>query len=466
VNAALRGIYRSVLVGSLLLIIGLTVYFGIQYTLTQRVVATLSDSVNAQWEIAPLDSKLRPDWMTLQQGFAQIEFKKGADIILQAPCKFKLQSPNKMFLAGGSVAVQVPREAIGFTITTSNSRIIDFGTEFGVLVHENGSTETHVYDGRIGVKSNTVRSSSKGVKILTQGHAAVVNAAGHIEEITYKPQKIIRSMAEALDLTFPRKRLNLADVVGGGNGFGTGLPNSAIDAFTGRFILDFYDDSWGDRLVDNQPMSFCNYVPVPTHDYVDGVFSPSANPMPITISSTGQTFTISPTPSSKTHKTCPGIGNWSSTECPPNQRNGIVLNGRTYGSSLHPVILMRVNKGITFDLDAIRADMPEVKIERFTSLCGISAADRWTTPKARASFYVLVDGIPRFSKIAVSSDMSGAQIDIELSDTDRFLTLIVVFTEITPDKPHRGMFADPCLELKTVRAEKQQFSGVNRSYYP
>jgi hypothetical protein len=465
VNAALIGTYRSVLVGFLLLIIGLTVYLSIQYALSQRVVATLGDSVNAQWEVPPMDSQLRPDWMTLKQGFAQIKFKKGTDIVIQAPCKFKLQSPNKMFLVSGSVAANVPKQAIGFTIETSTSRVVDFGTEFGLLARKDGSTETHVHNGRVGVKSSNNRIKSNDLKILNQGHAAAVDATGQIREIPYKPHQVVRSIAEAYRVSFPGIKLNLADIVGGGNGFGTGSPNSAIDAFTGKLILNFYDDSWANRLVDNQPMSVCKYVQVPTHDYVDGVFSPTANPMPITVSSAGHTFTISPLPSSKIHRTCPGIGNWSSTECPPGQRNDIILNGLNYGTSLHPVILMRVNKGITFDLNAIRADMPETRIERFTGLCGITAADRQTTPNARASFYVLVDGDPRFLKKGVSSHSPGTPINIELNDTDRFLTLLVVFTEITPDKPHRAMFAEPSLELVTKQNTKQ-FSDGNQSYYP
>jgi hypothetical protein len=362
------------------------------------------------------------------------------------------------------VAVYVPKEAIGYTIATTTSRIIDYGTEFGVLVCENGRTETHVYNGKVSLESCLNPASKDDLNILTQGCAATVDASGRIREIPYKPHRIVRSMPEALKLSIPGKRLNLADVVGGGNGFGTGHFNSAIDTTTGRFEPDFYTSPWENRLIETPPTAVCRYVHVPTLDYVDGVFSPTANPVPMTVSSVGHTFTLSPGPPPVLHKACPGIGHWSSIDCLGEKRNNIKLDGRTYGSPLHPVILMQVNKGITFDLHAIRADMPEIRIERFTGLCSISPADR----HARASFYVLVDGVPRFTQKDVSSSSSGIPIHVELKDTERFLTLIVVFTEMTPIKwacqwTHRAVFAEPSLELAR-KQEKRLYDGNQRSY--
>ncbi len=368
-------------------------------------------------------------------------------------------------VASGSAVAHVPEEAIGFTISTSTPRIVDFGTEFGVLAHENGSAETHVYDGKVGLASRVDSASSNDAKILTRGRAAVVDASGQIHEIPYRPQQIVRSMPEASAFGIPGKRLNLADAIGGGNGFGTGQTDSAIDTSTGRLVLEFYANSWATRLAESQPMAMSHYVPVPAHDYVDGVFCPTANPKPIAVSSADHAFALSPAPSAAIHKTCPGIGDCSSIDCPPGERDDLMLDGHIYGSPLHPVILMRVNKGITFDLDAIRTDMPETRIGRFTCLCGVSSADGVTTPNARACFYVLVDGVTRFVERDVSSSSPGIPIDIQLTDSERFLTLIAVFTEITPGKPHRAMFADPSLELERAQA-KNSPSGGNQASYP
>jgi hypothetical protein len=48
----------------------------------------------------------------------------------------------------GRVYASVPKEALGFTIYTQNSKIIDLGTEFGVDTAMDGTVEIHVINVR------------------------------------------------------------------------------------------------------------------------------------------------------------------------------------------------------------------------------------------------------------------------------------------------------------------------------
>ena len=116
------------LVAIVILAVGLYIY-------ANRTVATLVDSVDARWS-AEIENgaKLKPRLMRLEQGYARIVLDKGAEMILQAPSTFKVQTSNKMFLESGWMTANVPVAARGFTVKTPESSVVDYGTEFGLLV--------------------------------------------------------------------------------------------------------------------------------------------------------------------------------------------------------------------------------------------------------------------------------------------------------------------------------------------
>jgi hypothetical protein len=150
-----------------------------------QLVATIVKSVKAQWK--PCDypiiseERLFSVPMVLTQGLVQIEFDDGAEVILQAPCEFELQSAGKMFLQSGAVCAKVSQRAHGFTVETPGSSVVDYGTEFGVLVANGGlgqQCEIHVFDGIVGVRSNKERQSP--VTYLKRGQAAIAKATGNV----------------------------------------------------------------------------------------------------------------------------------------------------------------------------------------------------------------------------------------------------------------------------------------------
>jgi hypothetical protein len=83
---------------------------------------------------------------------------------------------------------------------------------------------------------------------------------------------------------------------------------------------------------------------------------------------------------------------------------------------------MHANVGITFDLQAIRSHFPGVRIRGFRTKAGIEkGALRPET--INADFWILVDGKLRYQKRQVKEKIL-FPIEIELSETDRFLTLV------------------------------------------
>lgn len=410
-----------------------------------RLVASVVDSQDALWNqghpVAPAETRLAVGPMTLEQGLLSIRFDAGADALLQAPCEFVLESEGQMSLLSGAASFVVPPSAVGFVVQTPTGIITDYGTEFAVLTRKNGETETQVYQGKVSVKS--VHAISEPEKMLALNQAAIVDRSGHIHETPFASNRFIREISDRPGFGIPGKRLNLADVVGNGNGFQTGHLGGAIDIITTNFVKTPYGaDGYSlDRL--SKPLTDHDYKLLPQFNYIDGVFLPVSTQGSVEISSEGHRFDLRQEPANG--EDLRYIGNWATTGR-PSDTAGAMLNGQEYGTLENPAMMMKQNKGVTFDLDAIRADLPDAKILRFTALCGLPETDRIHCKQGKADFYVLVDGDTGFHSAGMTPFMPAASIDIALKDTDRFLTLMTAYSGAAAN---HSLFAVPALHMVT-----------------
>ena len=202
----------------------------IEYICSHRVVAELGNSVHAKWTQMPDSNDLRPGTLELREGVAEITFKQGTRVLIQAPCEFDLLSTNRMKLMGGSVTAFVPEQARGFRVMTPQSEIVDFGTEFGVAVASSAACEVHVFKGKVGLEPGSGLAHTSEHENLIAGQCALADASGSIrtEALAQRPKRFLQQMPDARQVGIPGKRLNLADVVGGGNGFGTGVIGGSV----------------------------------------------------------------------------------------------------------------------------------------------------------------------------------------------------------------------------------------------
>ena len=76
-----------------------------------------------------------------------MRFDGGAVAVLSGSVRLELESRGSVRLYHGRLTVQAPDEAVGFTVRTPASDLIDLGTEFAVEVGPGGATELHVLDG-------------------------------------------------------------------------------------------------------------------------------------------------------------------------------------------------------------------------------------------------------------------------------------------------------------------------------
>lgn len=258
------------------------------YFYSHRIVATVVDSVHTRWTGDTNPAELAPGWRRLEEGFARIAFRTGAEVILQAPCEINLRSSNGMVLESGRMTAKVPRDATGFTVTTPASTVVDYGTEFGLLVGTRGESEVHVFAGAVGL-SQPQQSREARFQRLSTGHTAQVDLAGSVrlDTTSNRPGLFVQDMPAGDGFGIPGRRLDLADIVSGGNGFGTGRPDSMICTGSGQFTMGV-----GNVWLDAD--SGGAYVPVHSLPYVDGVFIPDGSEGSVIVSSAGHRFNVGP----------------------------------------------------------------------------------------------------------------------------------------------------------------------------
>jgi len=193
--------------------------------------------------------------------------------------------------------------------------------------------------------------------------------------------------------------LDLADITGGGNGFGSGRKGIGIDARTGKVQERLFGD-----LGNVRPGQFA----ASSYPFIDGVFVPAG--MTTTVSSTGLQASGLPQNSGKA---------WDMI------RNGPVasqfstrLGDIDYATDGHSLLGLHANAGITFDLSVIRRKLPRFEQMRLSATVGYGG--RTIAPSAE--FHVFLDGDLKSRGRLGRQDTLAVQLEIPAEA--RFLTFI------------------------------------------
>lgn len=118
-------------------------------------VATLEKARSCKWGNSALPTMegalLPPGMLELLEGMATLKFKSGAEVVLEAPVTLEILSNMECRVRKGTVVAEVPPQAKGFTIHTPETKIVDWGTRFGVSAGEDGKCLVHVIEGLVEV---------------------------------------------------------------------------------------------------------------------------------------------------------------------------------------------------------------------------------------------------------------------------------------------------------------------------
>ena len=407
-------------------------------------VATLTDSLDAKWEnvrgAIQTGSRLSINKapVYLSEGLIRLDFDNNAKVVLEGPAEFQILAADRIGLNYGTVYVTVPQEAIGFSVYTQHAKIIDLGTEFGVSVDTFGDTCLHVIQGKTALLVGD--NAPLGNMEVGRGIAKkVIAASSRIVDIPFDCGLFVRTFDSDNRIVWKgQSALSLADIVGGGNGFGTGILDMGVDPISGK----------PSRQIEGRRGASNDFRRVLSSPYIDGVFVPDGR-TPQMISSQGHVF-----------RECPETSGLCCENIINIVRNLDFLVAQPADVSDVPVqaISLHANMGITFDLQAIRSLLPRVNMTRFQSQFGIRRY-ALRPGASNADFWILVDGQLRYKKKHVKINELYS-VDLGLSETARFLTLVITEGDdpaeryfedrvLTPIDSDWGMFVDPILTLGT-----------------
>ncbi len=394
---------------ALLLMIAYVTLFPVKKT--REAVAQVTDSVGVKWANPAMSADVGNHLNNfdgprhLLKGCVKIEFYTGAEVIIEGPAEFELKSFESMYLSYGRVYATVPTEASGFTVNTPCSSIVDIGTEFGVKVDFDGTSDLHMFKGRASMAAG-INDETHPAREVVKGQALRVDpSTEQMQAIQVSRKMFARHIASDHGMVWRGEAFDLISLAAGGDGISKPGFATSIDPRTGLQVQRLHDD----RNVPN------TYVPVPWNKFVDGVFVPNGNQTQV-VTSQGHAFAE-----------CPVTNGVFCSDLTMNMSATIddvpmVLDGVRYGRPGKPGLFIHANLGITYDLERIRAVLPADSELIFRSKIGVSEEE---TPRdCNADFWVLVDGQIQYQKRNITTKGLCDQIEIRLRKSDRFLTLM------------------------------------------
>jgi hypothetical protein len=134
-------------------------------------VAVMFEATEAVWASEPHLSgdELAPQAMVLSAGRVKIAMHDGTNLSVEGPAQWTLHSASRIDLRRGRVTAE---SSVGFTVVTPRFTVVDQGTEFGVLVDEDGTGQVQVFAGSVLV------SYANQMTVLAAGEAGAIGTTG------------------------------------------------------------------------------------------------------------------------------------------------------------------------------------------------------------------------------------------------------------------------------------------------
>ena len=257
---------------SLAAVLFVVVYVHLVPVTIHEDVATLADTINVQWgemgmsleKGARLSTNANP--IVVNKGFLKLLFDNNTSVLVEAPAEFVLVAHDQIKLDNGRLYASVPPEAIGFTVTTPNSKIIDLGTEFGVQVDYGETTQLHVVKGK-----TTVVAGQEGLKQTLQVNEGVAkkisSRTSEIQDIQCDTGLFVRDIRSEHNMIWRGQALELADMIKRG---------SLISGSGNQ-----------DKILESPPMAPGEFCPVEDNPFVEGIFVPNGINGPVWVTRGG-----------------------------------------------------------------------------------------------------------------------------------------------------------------------------------
>lgn len=259
---------------------------------------------------------------------------------------------------------------------------------------------------------------------------------------------------------------DLADIVGGGNGLGTGQAGAGIDPSSGRAVKDprgYLEGVTANHYAES-PLSIVDGVSIPDGPSTDGVV----------VSSTGLRAPGLPDTSGKA---------WDAIRNGPvNSQFSTKLGGVEFKDASHTLLGLHANALITFDLNELppfnseKANSEKANLQKDNSQKTLRGSVGYfgQTPKQGASAFVLIDGQIVFQRDQFGRDDGLQAIELSIPAEARFLTLVatdngndishdqVCFTDLRIEPTSGLNKGDTTAEKTQVASMRQQLDALSK----
>jgi hypothetical protein len=387
--------------------------------------------------------------LNLTKGLVQMEFASGAKILLHGPAVFTPTSASSGQLASGKLRGEASEG--NFHLSTPAAEVIDLGTEFGVQIDSEQSTDVVVFNGKVQVVGT---SGSRDVLDMTKGMAARIRSDGSKRYGMDARDIQFAKFAPAVAAADSKNELSVVDVLCGGDGFNASL-SGAIDPLTGK-------QDHGVRVPGNRRTNG-EYHPVDWNPIVDGVFMPTATGFGTQIHSQRATIDL---PKNNGLTWGPlWARRWESTLQSAGQTADPDFWGR---KTLKNIVLrlkqtkvgmigMHANVGFTLDLRNVRLLQRDVAEFRAIVANLDNSEEEYVEDanrlKRTADLRVFVDGELRYCRLGFKRIDGDEAFAVALRPEDRFLTVIASDCEGDSSYDH-VVLIDPVIALKSAQESK------------
>lgn len=217
-------------------------------------VATMLRAVGVKWtgKERLAGNVLNPGWLKFESGWIEVQFHRGARVVVEGPAEFELINDMQARCLLGKVRAEVPPPAIGFEVLSPHVRVVDRGTSFGLEVERDGLSEVHVFSGKVDLATS---SAPQTLRELGQGGAVRVDRSGALSDIPNGAQDF--TSTDALD-----KQANATMAAR----FKAWREHSAILREDPSLVVQYTFESFTDRRLPN----LAPKAPVPSHGTIIG----------------------------------------------------------------------------------------------------------------------------------------------------------------------------------------------------
>ena len=431
-------IYSTIISIAAVLLIMFIIYANVFPPEYSAEVATVSDQIGVRWGRGSKSLSINDKVLSnqspyiIEKGIIKIIFDHGVDVLIEGPAEFAVERQG-LYVEHGRLYAMVSKSGRGFTIDTPNIRFVDLGTEFGVEVNTSGISELHVLKGKVQLFAG-VNKEAKSSQLVRENEAVqYVAGTGKIDQIPIRNDIFVRSISSASSIVWRGQReLRLADILLSGNGLGTAT----------RQIIE-YEPVTGEEIPTKQAIvkyreGKNEITSIPDNPFIDCIFVPGTDGKNVVVSSEGHIFGECPETTGLYYSNVVCRKDWKFFD--PLQQIFEQTKKRFADSGL---LYLHSNVGITIDLNAVREVIPDMQVTSFSTYAGIVQKGKNSPDSSEVDVWVLIDGQLRSSIKALRAD-KGFDVSLELTDSERFLTLIVTDSGKKYSKKNPANHFDTC----------------------